>query len=691
MSAQRDPELDDLFEGEPELREFAQFMRGRPHPAANVEPSPRFRMVLKQRLMREAWERASRPRLPWYRRLLAPQSLAWAGAAVGALLIGFTVFMFFNTSAPNTTVFVHSELDGAQTVKVEKPIPLTFTQPMDASSVAVKIVPATEVRYAWQDNNTRLTITPVHQLTPNTQYEVSVASSAKTQSGQALTNAKPVHFVTTSPPAPSPTAQPSPSSTPTPLPIETPRSVAPIGTPAARWSSDGARLYVISPSGQLQAWPIAGGAAASIQPDGVTLVAVGPDGNPAYVRDGKITYNSLSVPGVQPIALGFRQGGALIFATTSDVQSSDQQKLVHFAEEAAGADFSPAGDRLVYRSASGSLHLVDLTARPARDTVVGPASGLGDWSSDGTKYAYPTDAAVHVADTATGSSSRLADLAGVGGVAWSRSTNNQLLLSTSSALYLYSQGDPAGTRKLSAGAFGQPSWSPGGGGYFSFRRSAEVWVSKVVGPLGGGTSSTPGSGSSQDDVVNGFIAARKNGQSDLAMSYLDAAGKDAFSKLILVYIDPAQSLARHNILLSQPNRVVVRLVLGKGTSQSAVDETLVLQSSGGKLLIHGVTETARTSFGAGPEIVKVVVSSDHVQVSFDSDLDQASIGGVSLKGVTSRASYDAANKAVTLTVTGGLTPGATYDLLLGSGLRDTPNGRQAVLYDLQFVWPPAGS
>lgn len=690
MSAQRDPELDDLFDQEPELRELAQFMRNRPHPAVNIEPSPRFRMVLKQRLMREAWERASRPQLPWYRRLLAPQRLAWAGAGVGALLIVFTVLTFFNTSAPNTTVFVHSELDGAQTVRVAQPIPLTFTQPMDASSVAVKIVPATEVKYTWQDNNTRLTITPVHQLTPNTQYEVSVAPSAKTQSGQGLTNAKPVHFVTTSPAPPSPTAQPSPSSTPTPLLIETPRSVAPIGTPAARWSSDGTRLYVISPSGQLQAWPIAGGAAASIQPDGVTLVAVGPDGNPAYVRDGKITYNSLSVPGVQPIALGFRQGGALMFATSSDVQSSDQQKLFRFAEEAAAADFSPAGDRLVYRSASGSLHLVDLTARPARESVVGPASGLGDWSSDGTRYAYPTDAGVYVADTASGSSSKLVDLAGVSGVAWSRSSSNQLLLSTSSALYLYSQGDSAGMRK-SDGAFGQPSWSPGGGGSFSFRRSAEVWVSKVVGPPGGGTAGTPGSGSSQADVVTGFMTARKNGQSDLAMSYLDAAGKDAFSKLTLVYTDPAQSLARYYILLSQSNRVVVRLVLGKGTSQSAVDETLVLQSSGGKLLIHGVTETARTSFGAGSEIVKVVVSSDHVQVSFDSDLDQTTIGGVSLKGVTSHASYDAATKAVTLTVTGGLTPGATYDLLLGSGLRDTPNGRQAVPYDLQFVGPPAGS
>ena len=41
-----------------------------------------------------------------------------------------------------------------------------------------------------------------------------------------------------------------------------------------------------------------------------------------------------------------------------------------------------------------------------------------------------------------------------------------------------------------------------------------------------------------------------------ALTDLDATGRDAFSRLSLVYSDP--SLARYYVLLSQPGRVVVR-------------------------------------------------------------------------------------------------------------------------------------
>jgi hypothetical protein len=687
MRTHRDPELDELFEQEPELRELAQFMRARPHPAAHAEPSPQFRVALKQRLMREAWERASQPALPWYRRMLAPQPLAMAGAAVGALLIVFTVFQFANTpGGTNNTVTVRSDLNG-QTVSLVTAIPLSFNQPMDTNSVktAVTIVPATQVTYHWQDNNKNLTITPVHNLAPNTQYVVKIAPTAKTQDGQVLTNAPPVQFVT-SPPPPTPTPTPTSQPTSTPAPPIVSHPVAPTGNPAVRWSPDGTKLYVVGPSGQLGAWSVQGQpVGTAIQPDGVTLIAIGPDGTVAYVRDGQITYGSVTVPNVQPIALGFGQSG-VVFATASDVQSSDQRKLASFTEQATAADFSPAGDRLVYRGASGNLHLVDL-AHSGKDTAVGPSTGMGDWSSDGTRYAYQTDAGISVADGSSGSSSKLLDFPGLTGLAWSH--GSQLLLSTSSALYVYTPGDSAGARKLMDGEFRQPSWAPAGG-HFSFKRGTDAWVGKLTGQGGTGTASPSGTG--QDDVVNGFMAARMNLQADQAMTYLDAAGKDAFSSLTLVYAAGGPSLARYYVVLSQPNRVVVRLVLTKGSAQSAVDETLILKSSGGRLLIDGVTERPRASFGSGPEIVRVTVAPDHVQVLFDSDLDQSTIqGSVSLKGangqaVNSQASYDAKGKAVTLQITGGLTSGATFDLLVGSGLKDY-NGRQALPYDLQFLGP----
>ena len=681
MRTQRDPELDQLFEQEPELRELGQLMRARPHPAAHAEPSPHFRVALKQRLMREAWQRASQPALPWYRRLWAPQPLAMAGAAVGALLIVFTVFQFANTpGGRNNTVTVRSDLNNAQTVSLNTTIPLKFNQPMDTTSVqtAVAIVPATKVTYQWEDNNKKVTITPVHNLAPNTQYVVKIAPSAKTQDGQALTNAPPVQFVTKPPPpTPTPTPTSQPTSTPSPIALH---AVAPTGNPAARWSADGTKLYIVGPNGQLGAWSLQGQAAgAPIQPDGVTLVAVGPDGTVAYVRGGQISYGSVTVPNVQPIALGFGQSG-LVFATATDVQSSDQRRLASLSEQATAADFS--GDRLAYRGPSGNLHLIDL-ARPGKDTQVGPSTGLGDWSPDGTRYAYPTDAGIWVVDTSNGTSSKLLGFPGLTGLAWSH--GSQLLLTTSSALYIYNPGDAAGASKLAGdGDFRQPSWAPAGG-HFSFKRASDVWVGKLASQGGAGTASSSGTG--QDDVINGFMAARMNQQADQATAYLDAAGKEAFSSLTLIYSAPSPSLARYYVLLSQPNRVVVRLVLTKGTTQSAVDETLTLKSSGGRLLIDGVTEKPRASFGAGPEILTVTVAPDQVKVIFDSDLDQSTIqGSVSVKGANGQASYDAKTRTVTLQLTGALTSGASYDLLVGSGLKDY-NGRQAVPYDLQFLGP----
>ncbi|HKA09602.1 MAG TPA: Ig-like domain-containing protein [Candidatus Dormibacteraeota bacterium] len=689
MRTRRDPELDQLFEHEPELRELAQLMRARPHPVADAEPSPHFRVALKQRLMREAWERASQPALPWYRRMLAPQPLAMAGATLGALLIVFTVFVFVTTpGGTNSTVTVRSELNNARTVSLVTSIPLTFTQSMDAASVqtAVTIQPATQATYQWQDNNKKLTITPVHDLAPNTQYVVKIAPSAKTQDGQALTNAPPVQFVTR-PPTPTPTPTPTSQPTSTPAPQITSRLVAPSGNPASRWSTDGTRLYVVGPSGQLGAWSLQGQPAGTpIQPDGVTLVAVGPDGTVAYVRNGQISYGSVTVTNVQPIALGFGQSG-VVFATASDVQSSDQRKLAGLAEQAAAADFSATADKLVYRGASGNLHLVDLTVHPARDTAVGPSTGLGDWSPDGTRYAYVTDAGISVVDTSTASSSKLLDFPGLTGLAWSR--GNQLLLTTSSALYLYTPGDPGGAKKQADGDFRQPSWAPAGG-HFSFKRGSDVWVGRMAAQGGSGTAAVSGAG--QDELVNAFMAARLNLSADQAGTYLDAAGKEAFSSLTLIYTPPGPSLARYYVLLNQPYRVVVRLVLTKGTTQSAVDETLILKSSGGKLLIDGVSERPRASFGAGPEILKVTVAPEQLQVSFDSDLDQSTVqGSVSVKGpngqaVNSQASYDARGKTVTLQLAGALASGATFDLVVSSGLKDY-NGRQAVPYDLQFLGP----
>jgi len=681
VSAQRDPELDDLFQADPELRDLSQFLRASPHPAAQVEPTAHFRVTLRRRLMREAWEQGSKPALPWHRRLFAPATLAWASAAVGALLIVFTAFQF--ATAPKgsgITVTVRSPQNASETVSQVTPIELDFSQPMDAASVerAVAIQPATNVQYSWQDQNRRLKITPVNDLAPNTRYQVTVQPSAQTRSGRKLSQPAVVQFITASPaPKPTPTPSTSPSSTPQGS-LSGVHAVAPIGSPAPQWSPDGSKLFVVAPtSGALQAWPLQG-APAPIEPDGVTLVEVGPDGNPAYVRNGTVTYDGTTITGVQPVAIGFRRGG-LVLATASDVQTGDQRRLVSLNETATAADFSPAGDLLVYRGASG-LHLVDLNAN--RDNLVGRAAALGDWAPDGRHYAFATDTALMLTDGT--STVKLADVPGVTGLSWSR--GNQILLTSGAGLQTMS-GDGSQLKTVPAdGSFAQPVWAPVGGGTFAFRRSSEVWVAKLQGAaVGIVTPITPGV--SQDDLVNSFMAARRSQLADQAVAFLDTAGKDAFSRLSLVYGDPSTTFARYYVLLSQPGRVTVRLVLTKGTSQTAIDETLLLrQDAAGHLWIHGASETVRSSFGSGPEIVKAMVVGDRVLVFFDSDLNPGTVqgGSVGIKGVSTQATYDASQKMVTLTANGGLTAGASYDLLVGSGLQDV-QGHAAVQYDLPFT------
>jgi Bacterial Ig-like domain len=688
VSTQRDPELDRLGDERSwsaDERELAQYLRSAPHLYAHVEPTPQFRQALQRRLTREAWEQVSRPPQPWYRRILAPQPMAWTGAAVGAVLIVFVAFFYLASPGQGDRIDVHvnSPQQNAQLVSTAEPIELQFSQPMDTSSVQVKVEPTTKIKTEWQGST--LKITPVNGLQANTQYQVKVVSG-QTATHQPVGRIQPVTFTTGPPPRPTPSVSPTPS--PSSAPVLSPRQIAPIGTPRAHWTLDGTGLVVIGPNGQLQLYPVAGGSPQKLA-DGVTQAALAPDGSTAWISGGQVTWKSTVVTGLQAIGLGFRQSGALLLATATDVETADQKRVAGFKETADAVDFSPAGSRVVYHGPSG-LHLVDLAL--GKDTLLGPSTGLGEWSTEDRHYAFPTETGVSVADAVGGGISPLLDLAGVTGISWS--AGNQLLLATAGALYLanYADGHPT-PRKLQDGTFAQPDWAPAGpAGQFSFRRSGEVWVARVQGAVSGGAIPPITAGMSQDDLVNAFMTARKNQQGDQALSFLDAAGKDAFSRLNLTYTDPA-TLVRYNVLLSQPGRTVVRLVVARGTVQTALDETLVIQpDSSGHLMIHGASETPRTSFATGPEVVSVVVSAGQVQVVFDSDLDGSSAvqpGAVSIKGVTTQVRYDSRQRMVTLTVSGGLSQGTTYDLLVDSGLQDV-NGRHATAYDLQFTGSSAG-
>lgn len=689
MSApQRDPELEALFE-DPDLRDLAQLMHAAPHPSAGVEADPAFRMALRRRLVQEAWKLAEPPRLPWYRRILrAPATAAWAGAAVGVLLIGVTALavLSYPGGRTDTVITVDSPLENADKVALAEPIQLQFTAPMDRRSVeqAVIVHPATAVKYTWVDDRT-VKITPVNgDLVPNTRYEVQVASTAKSKdSGKKMDRPAVVTFVTQPTPAPAPSAAPSAAPTATPSGVSGVRELGPASSLRMRWSTDGATLYVIGPGGVLQAFPVAGGDGRKIATDGVTLVSISPDGF-VYVRNGQVVSGQSGqalLNGVQPVAIGFLNGD-LIFATNHDVQRADRDRTraALFAEEAQSADFSPDGASLAYRGASGNIHVVDLTS--GKDVQVGQANGLGDWAPDGKQYAYPAEGGVFA--VADGGIKKLADLSGVTAISWSPA--GQLLLTTSSALSLVN-ADGSGLKKLADGVFDQSDWSPAGRS-FAFKRGGSAFVAMVTDSRQGGA---PAAATPQDEAARSFLDALKARQTDQVSGLLDPAGRDAFGKIPLLSSD-STVIARHYVLLSQPGRVVARLVLGQsgGGPEQALDLALTFQKdqASGKLLIHGLSAGASRTLGSGPEVRNVVVSPGQVKVAFDSDLDPSTVQlGLRVRGVSGQASYDARSRTVTLSVP-TLAPSANYQLEVTTALQDVSR-RPAAPYLLSFSGPTA--
>jgi hypothetical protein len=715
MNTQRDAELDELFGTDPELLEVAQRLRSAPHPAAHIEPNPHFRMALRRRLMREAWERASRPPMPWYRRLVGPQQpLAWAGAAVGALLIVFFAFLFSTATPPAGPKIVDQNVRDGQLVATVQPLSFTFSQAMNQDSVnrAVTIEPPAQVSYSWSTDARTLTITPSHPLATNTHYEVTVGQSAQSQSGQRQAAAKAVSFVTTTQPPPSPT--PAPPATNThglTIPIKL-GALAGGAQGLLEWAGDGSKVYVIGPGGALVSYPAQGGTPTTIQPDGVSLLTVGPSGTLAYYRVpgagatasssatasspgpaqvGTITAGAQSVSGVQPIALGFRLG-SLVFATATDVQTADQHRLALLKEQASAAEFSPLGDKLAYLGASG-LHLVDLATSPTgQDTLIGPATGLGDWSPDDHHLGYPTDVGLTVADATGGPGGpgvKAATLPGIKSVSWSR--NNQILLSTGSELDLLTYGDTSGAVRLATGEFGQPKWSPvpapTTGGLFAFSRGGQAWLDRVTGPAPQLVNAVAPA-LNQGDLVRGYLAARQSGANDQVQSYLDGAGKDAYSKLTAAWPDQTATQTGFNVLLTQTGRVVARLVNFKAGGATTFDETLtIVTGAGGQLAIHGIGDGQQVQYGTGPEVRSVLVTGSQVQVFFDSDLIPSTVSsGVSIKGAASQATYDGSQHMVTLTVASGLTSGTVYTLDVSPALEDT-QGRSAVSHEIQLTGP----
>jgi hypothetical protein len=702
VSEPRDLELDELFD-DPELRQTAYFLKAAQTPEPPFDPA--FRMTLRRELMQQAWAMNEAKR-PWWRTLVAPPAMAWAGAAAAAVVVALAATLFYTGPVtPTTPPSANSPLDNATNVAVVQPIPVAFNQAMDHQSVeqAVTIEPATQVTFAWQGNT--LLVQPASgNLAPNTQYVVHVGSGARTADARPIEKPQTISFVTQTPPTPRPSPVPTPAVSPPPPAIVAGSLATLTAAPTwSAWSPDGSTVFALA-GGQLVAVATASQKTSVLVPDGVKVAALAPDGgHVAYVRNGHVATvasdgsGQTDVAAADALAVGWQQSG-LVYVTGKDV-STPRTKLASLPEAPTAAWFSPAGARLLY-AAAGAIHVLDLhNGQDAAAKASGPPIA---WAPDGRRAVWSAGGALLAGDPASGNPTTLATLANVSipadaavSVTWS--TGDDILIAGGAGIWTV-RPDGSSLRRLMDGDYSLVNWAPDAR-HISFTRGTALWSGQVNG------SSPPvqvAPCESANGVLDEFMAARARGDADAAQALLDDNGRKAYADANPPLVWKGEPrLHRYYTVLAQPAgsgcRYVVRLVLSQGKLDvNDFDEVLSFQpDSQGKQRVHDSSATPARQPGKGPEVVLVeLVDATHVRVSFDSDLDPAVAGAVEVRGpggpVKMQGAYS--DRVVTLTLAAPLDPSATYHLVVPArSVRDVGGRPPQVDYTLDFSGPPSAS
>jgi hypothetical protein len=198
-----------------------------------------------------------------------------------------------------------------------------------------------------------------------------------------------------------------------------------------------------------------------------------------------------------------------------------------------------------------------------------------------------------------------------------------------------------------------------------------------------------------------FFQARENNKADLANTWLDDNGKQAYTTdgmSLIINGDPRFS--RFYVLTqamtgTQPDTAtfVVRLVLTHGKLDvSSFEETvtLVRDSATKPFLIHQATAGPHRDLGKGAEVVSVVVAPDSIKITFDSDLDPATVtdGVLMLDSKGKQVDITTTYSNRTVTITGlDLKPSTQYKLVVQTSVRDVGGHNVASEYDLQLLGP----
>jgi Tol biopolymer transport system component len=703
MSMNHDPDLDDVLQDD-ELVRLGGLLRS----TRRAEPplDEAFRSALRRQLMQKAWEMGE-GHTPWWRRLSAPAtpSLAWVGAAAGVLLIA-SVVIYTASQQPGVGVdqlIITSPIADAHAVQLQQPILVAFNQPMDHKSTekAVTIAPATYVAFSWNVNTLKVQPTS-GTLSPNTQYQVTIGPGARTQAGNALlTSPKTITFVTSPSATPTPTPRPTASPTQGPL-AEHKLTSVPSGTTATpQWSADSNTIYMVGDKGALQSVTASDGTVKVLVADGVSFLSIAPAGDRlAFVRAGKIQILTLASGSTADVATGsgftalswvndqlFWAAGEGVFKTAADGTS---QVTAGTQGNSSILSIAPDGAHAIQQEGN-SLSVLDLAT--SRSTKLGgDAAAFLGWSPDGSRLLYRGNDATVVADA---SGQTIATILS-GDTSWS--VKDEILVGNDTSLIAV-RPDGYGLTKLSTGTYREPVWAPNGT-TFAFVRGAAIW-SATAAPL----PPEPAAIDQASAVVSSFMNARVRVDSNLASTYLDGKGKQAYSSSGLpLLISGDASFSRFYVVAQEMTerhpdtaRFVVRLVLTKGTLDvSDFDETLTIKrnQASDPFLIDQATAGPTRDLGKGAEVVSVDIAAGSIKVVFDSDLvsDTVADGVVLLdnKGTRGGGASTYANRTVVITGL-ELAPGASYKLAVLTTVQDVSGRNVPSEYDLSIVGPAAAT
>lgn len=701
MSSYHDPELEDVLQDD-ELRRVASMLSTVRPPGAPLDEA--FRTGLRRQLMQQAWAMGE-GRTSWWRRAFAPPGIAWAGAAAGLLLIA-SIVVWYAVQQPGglTQVDLQSAIDGKTNVALQQPILVSFNQPMDHKSTqdAVQITPATNVAYSW-DVNTLAVLPTSGNLAPNTQYQVTIGTGAKTASGQPLTSAQTITFVTQPPVSPSPSPLPRPTPTSSSL-LSGEKQLVSLGgasTSQVQWSADSSTIYYLDAKGALDVVPVKGGTVSVIALDGVSSFAISPAGDRlAYIRAGKIEVLTFAdgktgeigaTPA--PVLVGWAKD-KVIWAASDGIYSQGDAGSTQIAPlPATGVvtvmSIAPDGAHVGYTK-DQNLFILDLAT--GKSVQVGPSGAVfATWSPGATEILYSTPDKLVVADTQGTTQASLP----AGEASWS--SQDAILLGSDTDLYQVRPDGYGGATKLSNGTYHAPQWAPNGASFVFFRGGA-MWTAAAPAMPPEPTALDVATG-----AVSAFMQARLNGQADGATALLDDRGKKAYGDgglQLVIKGDPRFTrfyVLTQDVVAAQPDtaRFVVRLVLTRGKIDvSEYEETLTLvrDPTTRSFLVDQAVAGPHRDLGKGAEVVGVDVAADAVKVSFDSDLDPGTVtdGVVILDSKGKQLDTTATYLNRTVTISGlDLKPGDMYRLVVLPTLRDVSGHNTAAEYDLDLVGPLA--